>query len=1102
MNPQIKRKPRTADSHLTIRLWPALVYMTFIVYGSLLPFEMKPIPLDVAWANFQQIPTLLIGVSGRADFVANILLYIPAGFLLCGWLVGPSSRPVVKTIGAVVGLAFLVALALSVEFIQQYFPARTVSRNDLIADIAGAAIGVGVWLLVGARFVVAISAVVRGGRESHAALIAIYVISYLFLSMLPYDFLLSFDEWQQKLASDKVGAIFAPACGELCFLKLVPEVLAAVPLGMFLVFIQTRRQLSLIVAAITGILLGLLIEGLQLLIDSGVTQGVSIASRGIGVALGAGLVQFGGTLDWQGWRRVARRIILLSVIPYLVAVAWLNRWFANPWLNLEAAMARLPDVHFLPFYYHYYTAEAVAAVSVLFQFSLYFPIGVAVWLWRWGGQADLVRRGPVLPALLAALLAVVMETGKLFVLSQHPDPTDVPIAATAALIAYWVLHRLVCPEVRGSDQAVTAIVSTPSAESSEHISWGRVIGAAALTVGGLATITSPIAPLIGTLALIFYVGALWRWPGLWMVAILALLPVMDFTPWSGRLYWTEFDTLLLATLGVSYLRLASRGDTGSVNFRLRPLAKILLLAFALSFVFSLGIGLLPLPALDLNAFTSYTSSYNALRAAKGFGFALACFPLIKAEWREPERAARRIAWGLSLGLAIEVCYVLWERITFSGPFNFDTDYRITGSFPGLHIGGAYIEGYLVTVLPFVLLWAWQARRMSVTVAAAALYALGAYSVMVTFSRGGQVAFALVTLLALFGFVRLSLRERARGFVSVAALIIVAGVVTAVAWPIFSGKYSQSRLATTDQDIATRTSHWSDAVNILQKRGESLLGAGIGTFPEAFFWGSNTTSRPATYSFAAENGNSFLRLGAGEILYFEQLIPVKANRKYTLALDLRSGNAQASITAPMCEKALLYSYACAWSTVELKGTPGRWSQYRILISTANFGASDGLFARPVKLSLFNGGAGTIVDVDNVALYDESGHNLVRNGDFAAGMRYWFFSTDSHLAWHVKNLFAHVLFEQGWIGLLFLVALLTYVTVRLLHGVRHADALALTLFLSLVGFVSVGSFDSLVDETRIGFLFYFILLAALRVSATQLVKSYSGIDTHRSRRKRRN
>jgi hypothetical protein len=61
-----------------------------------------------------------------------------------------------------------------------------------------------------------------------------------------------------------------------------------------------------------------------------------------------------------------------------------------------------------------------------------------------------------------------------------------------------------------------------------------------------------------SITLLGYGLVLWRWPGLWLAVIPAVLPVVDLAPWTG---WTpigEPDLFVLVTIGVLALRAPPR----------------------------------------------------------------------------------------------------------------------------------------------------------------------------------------------------------------------------------------------------------------------------------------------------------------------------------------------------------------------------------------------------------------------------------------------------------------------------------------------------------------------------------------------------------------
>jgi hypothetical protein len=250
--------------------------------------------------------------------------------------------------------------------------------------------------------------------------------------------------------------------------------------------------------------------------------------------------------------------------------------------------------------------------------------------------------------------------------------------------------------------------------------------------------------------------------------------------------------------------------------------------------------------------------------------------------------------------------------------------------------------------------------------------------------------------------------------------------------------------------------------------------GLGRFPKTYFLAHlGGESQPGLHRFAEEAGNRFLRLSAGDTLYLAQRIPVQAGQTYTLIIDLRSEQKRARLETPLCERHLLHSFQCVWQGLSVPGQGHAWQRRERKFNSEEVGAGPWLWRRPVELTLYNPGPETVVDVDNIHLLDSQGRELLHNGDFSRGGDYWFFKTHSHLPWHIKNLWVHVLFEQGWLGLgsflLLVTVLLAYLWKRLWHG----DPLAAVLFAAASGMLSVGMFDSILDTPRLTTLFFTLL-----------------------------
>jgi len=268
--------------------------------------------------------------------------------------------------------------------------------------------------------------------------------------------------------------------------------------------------------------------------------------------------------------------------------------------------------------------------------------------------------------------------------------------------------------------------------------WRR---GAALAAFGLLLAAASVYPAPKLLLAVLLGGymalLLWR-PQAWLVAVPALLPVLDFAPWNGWFFLEELDLLLLATCAAGYWRLGrERAPT-----KLPTLASFALGLFMLCYVISAWRGITPLAPLDANSFANYTSPYNGLRVLKGVLWPLLLLPLLRGTAGENgSNLQRLLVPGMLLGLAACSLAVVWERLAFPGLFNFSSDYRPTAPFSAMHTGGAALDAYLAMTFPFVTLWLINHPPPRRLVLGLLALSLGLFAGLTTFSRDIYLAYA-------------------------------------------------------------------------------------------------------------------------------------------------------------------------------------------------------------------------------------------------------------------------------------------------------------------------------------------------------------------------
>lgn len=484
-----------------------------------------------------------------------------------------------------------------------------------------------------------------------------------------------------------------------------------------------------------------------------------------------------------------------------------------------------------------------------------------------------------------------------------------------------------------------------------------------------------------------------------------------------------------------------------------------------------------------------TSGYRGLMALLGAMFMLLAMPASAWLPSPAQRATAIVGGALMAGVVATLCWALSEAI------------------PKIAYG-EYLIALAVTVL---LRWRDRpgaaARPLYLILLSAGWFWLMAQVVIVANNWGGprasDVALLCVLPLTLLWPLMLAVPAlwpfkaeaegmaawRSRGLLF--AVLLLLGAAVAV---LGGGAYMRGRMAGTEEDMGVRIQHWKEGYWMLKTPGDFLFGKGLGRYVSNHFFMGAKEDQTGDYHVRHDAGErSYLvltggkhMLGWGEMLRVTQRI-APPEGQVTLRLRARAPR-DTVLHTEICEKHLLYASHCLNKDVALKmlptprGAPQPWQDFKLDLGDGSGFGGPWYWPKLVAFSMALDTPGGLVEIASADLRDARGTPMLANGDFDEDMARWFFSSDkNHLPWHIKNLGMDVLFDQGVVGLVLFGAMLLLGLWRtcLGHGRDHPIAPALAG--SLVGFVGIGAFDSLLDVPRVAFMFYVVLAFALGVRA---------------------
>lgn len=591
------------------------------------------------------------------------------------------------------------------------------------------------------------------------------------------------------------------------------------------------------------------------------------------------------------------------------------------------------------------------------------------------------------------------------------------------------------------------------------------IAALGFGLGIMLAVSHPVQP---TLALGVFLACvpLFAWkPQFGILALPAMLPALNFSPWTGWLIVDEFDLLVLAVVAGGNFRIWRDGCEPGYA---KPLGALFAIAVCL-----IGRGLSDVSLHDLNWFSGYTSPLNALRVSKSLLWIALLLPVLAdtaARMPHPQMIIR-FFWAALLGSVWAVLTVFRERALYPGLLDTTTPYRTVGWFWEMHHGGAALDVYLVLVAP-LFVWAWQRVTSAVGRLLLGTFILAfTYACLTTFSRG--VIFAVGGALIIQWILQRG-QKKAQGSrtpMRFSSGLMVALVCVEVVAIMGTASFLNSRLQETRRDFGGRLAHWEKGLGLLESPTDWLFGIGLGRIPSRLI---QVEDSPGGVELGGHPGNpSGLKLygpkrsieGGFSERYFalsQRFDPVRED-SYRFWIDAR-GERGAVALVEICVLHLLYPARCS-SRIITMGDTG-WQKHQMNLSGSIFGNASWWHESAYGVLLMSVVTPDAVVEIGEAHLEAGGRDLLKNARLNAHEGRWFpQSFHFFLPWHIDNFYLELLIETGILGVLALFAVVVKALSNLANEWKHGETFPASLLSALGGVLAIGLVVSVADMPRV-------------------------------------
>jgi len=390
----------------------------------------------------------------RADWVANILLFIPLSYLWIAGLTVDYYKRMRRFLSSIILVFLCSMLALVIEFTQLFFPRRTTSINDILAETIGACVGIFLWSLFGQSITNSIRQYSRETRPLNKIewLLAVYCFGLIFYSILPLDLILSLTELAYKF---RAGRIQLLPFGDFSLnpnyiYNLLRDIVVFIPVGIFISLLKTKNIRSFSSTITLGFIFVSLLELSQILVYSRFTSTGDIILGVFGVGIGAHILRYfkkspnrDETIFTDETRSFWISMLLVLIYSLLLIVI-----FCMPFdliTDNVILKARLRGFWHVPFARLYTGSEFNAISEILRKIILYLPLGaiLASSVRNLSFPTVLKRLILVFSIFYVMGLATFIELLQVFIKSHVPDCTDVILCPLGGILGMFLVYQII-----------------------------------------------------------------------------------------------------------------------------------------------------------------------------------------------------------------------------------------------------------------------------------------------------------------------------------------------------------------------------------------------------------------------------------------------------------------------------------------------------------------------------------------------------------------------------------------------------------------------------------------------------------------------------------